>query len=121
MNPIPLIIDTDMAMDDWMAILYLMQSVDVDLRAITIAATGEAHAGPGMRNALGLAGAGGSAVLRWLPGALAPARQECLSLAGALHDGSAPIPAFTACPRNSRSPIRRSRCWRMRLDAPLVR
>ena len=50
----PFIIDTDMAADDWMAILYLLQSPKADVKAITIAATGEAHAGPGVRNALRL-------------------------------------------------------------------
>ena len=51
---IPVIIDTDMAPDDWMAILYLMQTSIIDVKAITVVATGEAHAGPGTRNALGL-------------------------------------------------------------------
>ena len=36
-----------MAIDDWMAILYLLSSPQVDVRAITVVATGEAHAGPG--------------------------------------------------------------------------
>jgi inosine-uridine nucleoside N-ribohydrolase len=51
---IPVIIDTDMAPDDWMAILYLMQTSIIDVKAITVVATGAAHAGPGTRNALGL-------------------------------------------------------------------
>lgn len=49
-----LIIDTDMALDDWMAILYLLRQPEIRVRAITIAATGEAHAKPGVRNALRL-------------------------------------------------------------------
>src|SRR5687768_9446834 len=48
------LVDTDMALDDWMAIAFLRSSPDVDLRAITVAATGEAHAGPGVKNALRL-------------------------------------------------------------------
>ena len=51
---LPLIIDTDMAFDDWMAIAYLLACPFVDLRAITIAATGEAHASFGVQNALRL-------------------------------------------------------------------
>jgi inosine-uridine nucleoside N-ribohydrolase len=54
-NPIPVIIDTDMAADDWMAILYLLQRPDIDVLAITVAGTGEAHCGPGVKNAYGLA------------------------------------------------------------------
>ena len=50
----PFIIDTDMAADDWMAILYLLQRPDVDVRAITVTGAGEAHCQPGVQNALGL-------------------------------------------------------------------
>jgi inosine-uridine nucleoside N-ribohydrolase len=50
----PIVIDTDMAADDWMAILYLLQRPDVSVKAITVTGTGEAHCGPGTRNALGL-------------------------------------------------------------------
>ncbi len=60
-EPLPLaatarsyIIDTDMAPDDWMAILYLLQHPDVDVKAITVAGTGEAHCAPGVANARGL-------------------------------------------------------------------
>lgn len=53
-DALPVIIDTDMAPDDWMAILYLLQRPDVDVRAITVMGTGEAHCGPGVRNALDL-------------------------------------------------------------------
>ncbi len=50
----PVIIDTDMAADDWMAILYLLQRNDLAVQAITVAGTGEAHCEPGVKNALGL-------------------------------------------------------------------
>lgn len=50
----PVIIDTDMAPDDWLAMLYLLQHPGVDVRAITVTGTGEAHCGPGTRNALDL-------------------------------------------------------------------
>lgn len=53
-GPDPLIIDTDMAMDDWLAILYLLQRKDYKVVAITVAGTGEAHCEPGVRNARGL-------------------------------------------------------------------
>jgi inosine-uridine nucleoside N-ribohydrolase len=53
------VIDTDMAADDWMAILYLLQRPDVDVKAITVAGTGEAHCAPGVRNALDLAALAG--------------------------------------------------------------
>lgn len=50
----PTLIDTDMAADDWMAILYLLQRPDVDVRAITVTGAGEAHCEPGVQNALDL-------------------------------------------------------------------
>ena len=50
----PVIIDTDMAADDWMAILYLLQHPGVEVIAITVTGAGEAHCEPGMRNALDL-------------------------------------------------------------------
>ena len=36
----PVIIDTDMAIDDWMAILYLLQRSDISVKAITVTGTG---------------------------------------------------------------------------------
>lgn len=43
-----------MALDDWMAILYLLKQPDVDIKAITVAGTGIAHGENGVKNALGL-------------------------------------------------------------------
>lgn len=53
-HPLPVIIDTDMAPDDWMAILYMLNRTDVTVQAITVAGTGEAHCAPGVENALRL-------------------------------------------------------------------
>ncbi len=50
----PVVIDTDMAADDWLAILYLLGRSDVDVQAITITGAGEAHCSAGTRNALNL-------------------------------------------------------------------
>ncbi|MFN8487927.1 MAG: nucleoside hydrolase [Caldilineaceae bacterium] len=50
----PLIVDTDMAFDDWMAVTYLLAEPLVKLKAITIAATGETHSRFGVQNALRL-------------------------------------------------------------------
>lgn len=48
MDPIPLIIDTDMAPDDLVAIASLLRDPAVDVLAITVTGTGEAHCQPGM-------------------------------------------------------------------------
>lgn len=53
-TPKPVIIDTDMAMDDWMAILYLLQRSDVQVLAVTVSGTGEAYCDPGVQNAMNL-------------------------------------------------------------------
>jgi pyrimidine-specific ribonucleoside hydrolase len=50
----PVVIDTDMGPDDWMAILYLLQRDDVNVKAITVAGTGLTHCEPGTRNARSL-------------------------------------------------------------------
>ena len=50
----PVVIDTDMAADDWLAILYLLGRSDVDVQAITVTGAGEAHCSAGTRNALNL-------------------------------------------------------------------
>ncbi len=49
---IPFCIDTDCAFDDWLALAYLTQCPKVALKAVTVAATGEAHASAGVESAL---------------------------------------------------------------------
>ncbi len=53
-TPKPVIFDTDMAHEDMFAALFLLSHPNVDLKAITVSGTGEAHCGPGVSNALGL-------------------------------------------------------------------
>lgn len=53
-TPEPVIFDTDMAHEDMIAALFLLSHPNVDLKAITVTGTGEAHCGPGVANALGL-------------------------------------------------------------------
>ena len=55
----PVIIDTDMAPDDWMAILFLLQHPGVDVKAITVSGTGETRCKAGVQNALNLANLAG--------------------------------------------------------------
>lgn len=50
----PVVIDTDMAADDWLAILYLLGRPDVDVKAITVTGAGKAHCSAGTQNALDL-------------------------------------------------------------------
>jgi inosine-uridine nucleoside N-ribohydrolase len=49
-----MIIDTDMAIDDWNAILYLLKAPSIEIKGIAIPGTGEANCEPGMKNALSL-------------------------------------------------------------------
>src|SRR5262249_23113703 len=53
-SPRSFVVDTDMAADDWMALLFLLRRPDVAVKAITVSGTGEAHCGPGVRHALDL-------------------------------------------------------------------
>lgn len=50
----PVVVDTDLARDSVMAILYLLGRPDLDVRAITVSGTGEVHCEPGVRIAAGL-------------------------------------------------------------------
>jgi pyrimidine-specific ribonucleoside hydrolase len=50
-EPRGVVVDTDMAPDDWIALLYLLQRRDVDVLALAITGAGEAHCGPGVDNA----------------------------------------------------------------------
>lgn len=51
---IPVVFDTDMAIDDWAALLFLARHPKIELLAVTVSASGEAHCEPGTRNALAL-------------------------------------------------------------------
>lgn len=50
----PFIIDTDVGVDDELAILYLLTQKDIDIKAITVVGTGESHCPAGLRNVAGL-------------------------------------------------------------------
>ncbi len=50
----PFIIDTDVGVDDVVAILYLLQHPQIQIQAITIASDGNAHCQPALNNTLGL-------------------------------------------------------------------
>jgi len=46
----PVIVDTDLSFDDYVALLYLLQHPGIDIRAITVA-NGASHVKPGIENA----------------------------------------------------------------------
>jgi pyrimidine-specific ribonucleoside hydrolase len=73
-TPRPVIIDTDMAADDWLAILYTLQRPDLAVVAITVTGAGEAHCGPGVRNALSLTALAGQPAIPVACGREAPLR-----------------------------------------------
>ncbi|HNB53284.1 MAG TPA: nucleoside hydrolase [Anaerolineales bacterium] len=52
--PKPVIFDGDMAHEDMFAALFLLQHPHVDLKALTVVGTGEAHCAPGMENLRGI-------------------------------------------------------------------
>jgi inosine-uridine nucleoside N-ribohydrolase len=100
--PRPVIIDTDMVTDDWMAILLTLKNADFDVRAITVTGTGFAYCDSGIRLALGLlalANAGDIPVSCWrdtpLFGENAPPDEWRVTLEGAealnLPEGGAAV------------------------------
>src|SRR5512139_3908061 len=50
----PVIIDTDMTTDDWMAILLTLKNPEFSVKAITVTGTGWAYCDAGVQAALGL-------------------------------------------------------------------
>ena len=50
-KPIPLIVDTDMGTDDWIAIAYIAQNKNIDLRGVTIVGSGLASCAYAVHNA----------------------------------------------------------------------
>jgi inosine-uridine nucleoside N-ribohydrolase len=59
--PKPVIFDGDMAHEDMFAALFLLQHPNVDVKAITVVGTGEAHCAAGVRNLQGIAALTGKA------------------------------------------------------------
>lgn len=57
----PVIFDGDMAHEDMFAALFLLQHPNVDVRAITVVGTGEAHCAPAVENLRGIAALAGRA------------------------------------------------------------
>jgi pyrimidine-specific ribonucleoside hydrolase len=53
-GPLPLVVDSDLSSDDAVALLYLAQDRNVDLRAVTVSGTGLVHCPDGARLALEL-------------------------------------------------------------------
>ncbi|MCM2680205.1 nucleoside hydrolase [Echinimonas agarilytica] len=50
----PVIFDNDMAIDDWAALLYLLHHPNADIKAITVASSGESRCQPGLSNTASL-------------------------------------------------------------------
>jgi inosine-uridine nucleoside N-ribohydrolase len=53
-GPVTVLVDTDVAPDDLVAIAFLVAAPQVEIAAITVSGTGEAHCGPGVDVVLGL-------------------------------------------------------------------
>ena len=53
-GPVPVVIDSDMTSDDWMATLFLLNDPDFAVKAITVSGTGFAYCDAGVQSALGI-------------------------------------------------------------------
>lgn len=71
---IPVIVDTDVALDDWMAILYLLMHPGVRVLGITTTGVGAAHLTPGTQNVLDLLQLAGHASIPVAAGTNTPLR-----------------------------------------------
>lgn len=52
-DPVPVVIDSDMIPDDWMATLLVLNNPEFSVKAITVAGTGFADCDAGVQAALG--------------------------------------------------------------------
>ncbi|HVR41049.1 MAG TPA: nucleoside hydrolase [Thermoanaerobaculia bacterium] len=68
----PVLIDTDVDIDDWMAILYLLLHPEVEVLGLTITGAGASHLSYGVKNALGLVALAGKPKTPVAAGARAP-------------------------------------------------
>jgi len=74
-EPRPIIVDTDLSFDDYVALLYLLQHPDVDIRAITVV-NGVVHVKPGVENARRLLSLVGQAAILVVSGPEKPLRGQ---------------------------------------------
>lgn len=68
----PVLIDTDVDIDDWMAILYLLLHPRIDVLGLSVTGAGAAHLSFGVKNALGLVALAGKPETPVAAGANAP-------------------------------------------------
>lgn len=101
MSPIPVIIDTDVALDDYMAILYLLMNPNVQVIGITTTGVGAAHLKAGTTNVLKLLELAGQPNIPVAMGTSAPLQYSNVfpgawrSLVDNLYDIPLPTPSAT--------------------------
>ncbi|HVE82407.1 MAG TPA: nucleoside hydrolase, partial [Myxococcales bacterium] len=71
-SPTPVLIDTDVAIDDWMALFYLLSNPACSVIGITTTGVGAAHLTPGTNVVLGLLQAAGRSTIPVAAGTSAP-------------------------------------------------
>ncbi len=64
---IPVILDTDMGIDDWLALLYLLNRREVEILAITVPITGQSHCQAAIHNIHKLMDLSGKVANRQIP------------------------------------------------------
>ena len=101
MAPLPIIIDTDVALDDYMAILYLLMNPDVQVLGITTTGVGAAHLTAGTTNVLKLLELAGQPNIPVAMGTSSPLQYSNVfpgswrSLVDSLYDIPLPTPSIT--------------------------
>ena len=94
------VIDTDMTVDDWMAVLFLVNRTDVRVKAITVPGTGIARGAPGARNAIRLLDLAGK---RDIPVAYGRPRRIRAGMRSRPPGGSRPTSCSAPLPAPSRA------------------
>lgn len=105
---LPVIVDTDMGFDDWMALLYVLNNPKIDVEAITINCTGETYCPQGGDNAKWLLELSGKSDIPIYLG-VEPARTHDYQFPKVIREGATAmsVPGFehpqtsTPAPRNA--------------------
>ena len=103
---IPVIIDTDMGVDDWFALLYLLNRPDVEVLAVTMPITGESSCRAGLQNINKLIDLSGKMANKTIPVACGkPYTQKFIAPFPKQWRNEADVLAGIALPPSSRIPL----------------
>lgn len=71
-KPVPVVVDTDLGFDDWIALVIILNAPNINTRAIIVSGTGGVHLKPGMKSLSKFLGLMGKPSIPIVPGLMQP-------------------------------------------------